>query len=92
MANQRLEDDEAIHAPKRRRLDNHHGRTTSAQFSHDDYTVGWICALPLELAAAETLLDKVHSPLPNPVGDDNTYTLGQIGPHNIVIVCTPRGA
>jgi hypothetical protein len=28
------------------------------------YTVGWICALPVERAAAEAMLDEEHSPLP----------------------------
>lgn len=26
----------------------------------EDYTVGWICALPAELAAAQELLDEEH--------------------------------
>jgi hypothetical protein len=25
---------------------------------HDDYTVGWVCALPVELAAAQEMLDE----------------------------------
>ncbi|KAK4073041.1 hypothetical protein Purlil1_13185 [Purpureocillium lilacinum] len=29
--------------------------------------------------------------LPNPPKDDNAYTLGSIGPHNIVIACLPQG-
>ena len=37
------------------------------------------------------MLDQVHPSLPNSVGDDNTYTLGQINHHNIVIACTPFG-
>lgn len=59
--------------------------------SHDDYTVGWICALPLEMAAAELMLDAIHPGLPCPAGL-NTYTLGNIGEHNIVIACLPSGA
>jgi len=31
---------------------------------HADYTVGWICTLPLEMAAAKLSLDRVHSSLP----------------------------
>ncbi|KAJ6014042.1 hypothetical protein N7540_008633 [Penicillium herquei] len=59
-------------------------RTT---LSHADYTVGWICALPLEIAAAELMLDTIHPKLVNPPNDQNTYTLGNIGKHNIVIAC-----
>jgi hypothetical protein len=32
--------------------------------SHRDYAVGWICALPTEMAAAQGMLDERHSPLP----------------------------
>lgn len=64
--------------------------TASTRFSHDDYTVGWICDLPLEMAAAKALLDKTHPSLPNSLDDHNTYTFGQIRVHNIVIVCMPQ--
>ncbi|KAF7171284.1 hypothetical protein CNMCM6106_005681 [Aspergillus hiratsukae] len=60
--------------------------------SHDDYTVGWICALPLEMAAAKLMLDAIHPSLPLPSTDQNTYILGNIGEHNIVIACLPSGA
>lgn len=56
-----------------------------------EYTVAWICALSIELAAATTLLDSVHSPLPQPDTDCNTYTLGSMSGHNIVIACLPSG-
>ncbi|VUC27492.1 unnamed protein product [Clonostachys rosea] len=58
-------------------------------FRHEDYTVGWICALPIELAAAKSMLDQVHKPLPPLPDDSNTYTLGNIGLHNIVLACLP---
>ncbi|KAF7594589.1 hypothetical protein BBP40_008856 [Aspergillus hancockii] len=57
----------------------------------EDYTVAWICALPLELAAARAMLDQVHDDLPLHQNDQNTYTLGNIGSHNIVIACLPAG-
>ena len=63
----------------------------STSFFHDDYTVGWICALPLEMAAAKAMSDEIHPTLPNPLDDHNTYTLGQIGVHNVVIACMPLG-
>ncbi|CAG8109765.1 unnamed protein product, partial [Penicillium nalgiovense] len=62
------------------------------QLSHDDYTVGWICALPVETAAAKLMLDKIHPPLPRLPMDQNTYILGNIGQHNIVIATLPGGA
>jgi hypothetical protein len=46
--------------------------------SHEDYTVGWICALPLEMAAASVMLDETHSNLPGHASDNNTYTLGKL--------------
>ena len=59
--------------------------------SHDNYTVGWICALPLEMAAATAMLDEIHPSLPQPPNDHNTYTLGAIEDHNAVIACLPTG-
>ncbi|KAL2820650.1 hypothetical protein BJX63DRAFT_418288 [Aspergillus granulosus] len=64
----------------------------SVPLSHDDYTVGWICALPVETAAAKLMLDKIHPSLPYLPGDQNTYILGSIGDHNIVIAGLPSGA
>ncbi|PYH66039.1 purine and uridine phosphorylase [Aspergillus vadensis CBS 113365] len=60
-------------------------------FRHGDYTVAWICALPLELAAAKAMLDDVHPPLSQPESDHNVYTLGRVGSHNIVVACLPGG-
>ncbi|KAF7596068.1 hypothetical protein BBP40_003330 [Aspergillus hancockii] len=58
---------------------------------HDDYTVGLVCALPLELAAATAMLDEIHDNLPTPPLDSNIYTLGRMGAHNVVISCCPQG-
>ncbi|KAF3184865.1 hypothetical protein TWF225_005776 [Orbilia oligospora] len=62
-------------------------RTTS----HEDYNVGWICALPKEQTAATAMLDRIHPNLPKPASDENAYTLGSIGGHKIVIACLPKG-
>ncbi|RAO70553.1 uncharacterized protein BHQ10_006565 [Talaromyces amestolkiae] len=59
--------------------------------THADYTVGWICALSKEQTAATAMLDKRHGDLPNPPHDSNTYTLGSIANHDIVIACLPDG-
>src|ERR1700753_3339783 len=59
------------------------------RFRHEDYKVGWVCALPIELAAAQEMLDEWH---PNLSLDlNNTYTLGRIGEHNVVLDCLPAG-
>ncbi|KAM6486673.1 nucleoside phosphorylase domain-containing protein [Trichoderma sp. SZMC 28011] len=59
--------------------------------THNDYTVGWICALPKEQTAAIAMLDHRHADLQKPPNDQNTYTLGSISSHNIVIACLPKG-
>ncbi|EHK21166.1 uncharacterized protein TRIVIDRAFT_153015 [Trichoderma virens Gv29-8] len=64
---------------------------TSVKRSHTDYRVGWICALPKEQTAATAMLDEIHPNLHKPSNDTNTYTLGSIGPHNVVIACLPKG-
>lgn len=69
----------------------HHRALAWRKFSLDDYTAGWICALPLEMAAAKAMLDDIHTDLPNPPNDHNAYTLGRIGAHNIVVACLPTG-
>lgn len=59
--------------------------------SQSDYCMGWVCALSLEAAAASFMLDEVHPRLPQSSTDSNTYMLGRIGNHNIVILCLPNG-
>ncbi|KAI9040417.1 Pfs, NACHT, and Ankyrin domain protein [Aspergillus affinis] len=58
---------------------------------YPEYTVAWICALPIELKAAELLLDNVHSRQPQPDSDNNIYTLGSMSGHKVVIACLPSG-
>ena len=53
--------------------------------------MGWICALPIELAASQTMLDEEHPDLPQDEMDSNTYILGRIRQHNIVLACLPSG-
>ena len=57
------------------------------QLTHDDYTLAWICALPIEKTAARNMLDELHLPPPQPDHDKNIYTFGRICGHNVVIVC-----
>ncbi|KAG8627710.1 hypothetical protein KVT40_003583 [Elsinoe batatas] len=56
-----------------------------------DYHVGWICALATELTAARDMLDQKYDKLGRLPGDDNSYTYGRIGEHNVVIACLPAG-
>ena len=65
--------------------------TTTRSLCHNDYTVAWVCALPLEMAAAKAMLDEIHPDLPTSSNDQNTYVLGKIRAHNVVIACLPSG-
>jgi nucleoside phosphorylase len=64
---------------------------TTESWTHSDYTVGWVCALPKELIAAEAMLNETHQDLPRQPNDHNAYTLGRVGIHNVVIACLPKG-
>ncbi|RYP62481.1 hypothetical protein DL771_009725 [Monosporascus sp. 5C6A] len=74
--------------PKRRKVDH---SSHSTDLTHNNYTVGWVCALPKEQTAATAMLDQKHADLPKPSNDPNTYTLGSIDKHNIVIAYLPKG-
>ena len=62
---------------------------TQHRLRHEHYTVGWVCALPIEFAAAQEMLDEKHPSLPVDSGDPNSYILGRIGDHNVVVSCLP---
>ncbi|KAF7164517.1 hypothetical protein CNMCM6106_001035 [Aspergillus hiratsukae] len=74
------------HPPKRQKTFHHDSSSTPRP---DHYTVAWICALHIEMAAARAMLDEVHEALPRHADDSNTYILGSIKQHNIVIACLP---
>ena len=59
--------------------------------NHREYTVGWICALPIEMANAKAMLDEQYPAPPQPKSDDNNYAVGKIGAHKVVIACLPTG-
>ena len=61
------------------------------RLQRDEYTVGWVCALPIELAAAKATLDEEHDDLERNDNDENLYVLGSIGGHEVAIVCLPAG-
>lgn len=62
------------------------------QFSNEAYTIGWICAISTEYIAAQAFLDDEHE-RPEHIArhDNNDYTLGRIGRHNVVIAVLPDG-
>lgn len=82
------EDQAARSSPRPQKKVYHDSRNT---LSHDSYTVAWICALSIEMAAARAMLDDVHESLPKDVNDSNSYVLGSIGQHNVAIACLPNG-
>jgi nucleoside phosphorylase len=58
----------------------------------NDFTVGWICALKTEYVAAQSFLDEEHDgPEYLSTNDNNDYTLGKVGKHNVVIAVLPKG-
>lgn len=57
-----------------------------------NYVVGWICAITTEYVAAQAFLDEKHEgPEYVSPNDNNDYTLGRIGKHNVVIAVLPDG-
>jgi nucleoside phosphorylase len=81
---------------RRRSIGDDAGRSAAGaaerKLTRADYTVGWICALRIEHVAAQVFLDEKHQ-APEDVhpNDDNDYTLGKIGRHNVVIAVLPNG-
>ncbi|KAI9774450.1 MAG: hypothetical protein M1839_001733 [Geoglossum umbratile] len=89
---------EAISAPeKRREIDCDNTQTPAAnapnrRLDHENYTVGWICAITTEYVAASEFLDEEHErPDHLAQSDNNDYTLGRVGKHNVVIAVLPDG-
>ncbi|KAL0929896.1 kinesin light chain [Colletotrichum truncatum] len=56
-----------------------------------DFTIGWICTVPIELAAAIEIMDEEYAELPSQQQDPNVYCFGRIGVHNVVAACLPAG-
>jgi nucleoside phosphorylase len=84
-------------AEKRRKIECEAGQTSAARaiklkLAHEDYTVGWICAITTEYVAAQAFLDERHEgPEYVSPNDNNDYTLGKVGKHNVVIAVLPDG-
>ncbi|PNP61564.1 hypothetical protein FNYG_13714 [Fusarium nygamai] len=56
------------------------------------YTVGWICALTTELVAAKSFFDEEYEVTleAQAPGDNNSYSFGRMGRHDVVVACLPR--
>ncbi|PYH74257.1 uncharacterized protein BO88DRAFT_459502 [Aspergillus vadensis CBS 113365] len=63
----------------------------TSSLRHEDFTVAWICALPVEMAAAEALLDERLPDLPARPHDNNTYSFGVFHGHRGVITSLSSG-
>ncbi|RHZ45970.1 uncharacterized protein CDV56_102395 [Aspergillus thermomutatus] len=60
--------------------------------AREEFQIGWICALPIEAAAAKEMLDEDFGILEEQdAADTNSYRLGRIGKHYVVIACLPGG-
>ncbi|KAL7908525.1 hypothetical protein GGI35DRAFT_469555 [Trichoderma velutinum] len=58
----------------------------------ENYTVRWICAISTEYVTARAFLDEKHDgPEYVSPNDNNDYTLGTVGKHNVVIAVLPDG-
>ncbi|QIX00825.1 hypothetical protein AMS68_006342 [Peltaster fructicola] len=58
---------------------------------YSDYEISIFCALSRERIAVEAMLDERHESLPNAIDDNNNYTYGKIGKHNVVITSPGPG-
>ena len=57
-----------------------------------EFTIAWICAVQVERVAAGAFLDEQYKSLEDqPANDNNSYKLGRIGKHNVVIAVLPDG-
>ncbi|TKX22160.1 hypothetical protein C1H76_5636 [Elsinoe australis] len=58
--------------------------------SREDFQIGWVCALPVEAAAAKQMLDEhLELEVDQEASDSNHYTYGRIGRHIIAITRLP---
>ncbi|KAK2055376.1 hypothetical protein LY76DRAFT_662255 [Colletotrichum caudatum] len=86
-------DDQRDVSPKRTKLDasdlkqapSRGEKEALAELTRDAYAVGWICALPVEQAAAVAMLHIKHECTLVHEDDTSSYSLGRIGLHNVAI-------
>ena len=62
------------------------------KLTYDDYTVGIVCPLEVEMTGLRYILDEERVRLPGKDGDRNRYILGKMGDHNVAIGYLPQGS
>ncbi|KAL5050929.1 hypothetical protein BDW71DRAFT_215067 [Aspergillus fruticulosus] len=62
------------------------------RLNHESYTAALICPLEVDLSAARYMLDDEHQRLPGNDLDPNSYILGTLGGHNVVLAALPEGS
>ncbi|KAK9423700.1 putative NACHT domain-containing protein [Seiridium unicorne] len=65
--------------------------------SRNDYSIGWVCALSIEVTAAKAALDHIHNKPPPDhkfEKDDggNNYIFGDLEGHNVIVAYSELGA
>ncbi|KAF4951596.1 hypothetical protein FGADI_7371 [Fusarium gaditjirri] len=65
--------------------------SVSKTYARSQYTVGILCALPIELKAIRALFDQRHQNLTRVPGDNNQYALGEMAQHMVVATSLPAG-
>lgn len=55
-----------------------------------DYTVGWICVLPIGLPAAQEMLDEEDADASRYNSNSNLYTLGRLSDRKFFLACLLR--
>lgn len=72
--------------------DQEDGNGSKRQLANEAYTVGWICAISTDYVAARAFFDDEHeSPEHIVQHDNNGYTLGRMGKHNVIIAVLSEG-
>jgi nucleoside phosphorylase len=66
--------------------------SNAKKLAYDDYTVGIICPLEVEMTAVRYMLDEEHVRLPGKESDRNRYMLGKMGKHNVAIAYLSQGS
>ncbi|KAL4939130.1 hypothetical protein BDV06DRAFT_231249 [Aspergillus oleicola] len=65
-------------------------RTIQGQvLSHEEYTVRWMSALPLEVRSGKGMLEEIHPSLSQWASDSNSYIIEKIQGHNVVLAWFP---
>ncbi|RYC54411.1 hypothetical protein CHU98_g11798 [Xylaria longipes] len=84
-----LDEDKTESKRRKRHCETRDAGSSRPGLTIEDYTIGWVCALYIEMAAAKCMLDDIHDNLGKSPNDSNTYIFGSLHHHNVVIACLP---